>query len=177
MVLKEIHGLGGHDNIPEKLIPPTFSEENSFLDANNILILKPHYMKCYLQIRKELLDHLKDFMIQDSLVGPIVNTRSKKGASVVSRMPSPSVKSVNTKTSKSSEASKPKETSKMPEYYLSMDFFPINQNHAFMPKPDFEGTGKRLRSNMKVIKNSMRVAQTFWMKIYIKCQITKHFHD
>jgi hypothetical protein len=49
LVLKEIHGLGEHDNIPEKLIPSTYCEENTFLDADNILILKRHYMKCYLR--------------------------------------------------------------------------------------------------------------------------------
>jgi hypothetical protein len=35
LVLKEIHDLGEHDNIPIQLIPSTFSEENTFLDANN----------------------------------------------------------------------------------------------------------------------------------------------
>jgi hypothetical protein len=96
-------------------------------------------MKCYVQLRKELLNHLEDLMTQDSLVGSTASTRSKKGGSVVSRMSSSSVKSVNTKTSKASEASKPKETSKMPENYSLLEFYPTNQNHAFMPKPDFEG--------------------------------------
>ena len=88
LVLKELHGLGEHDNIPIKLIPSSFSEENTFLDTDNILILKRHYMKCYVQLRKDLLDHLEDLMTQDSLVGSIVRTRSrsKKGGSVVSRM-------------------------------------------------------------------------------------------
>jgi hypothetical protein len=45
LVLKEIHGLGEHDNIPEKLIPSTFSEETMVLDTDNILILKRQYMK------------------------------------------------------------------------------------------------------------------------------------
>jgi hypothetical protein len=36
VVLKEIHGLGEHDNIPEKLIPSIFSEEKTFLDADNL---------------------------------------------------------------------------------------------------------------------------------------------
>jgi hypothetical protein len=30
LVLKEIHGLGEHDNIPMNLIPSTFSDENTF---------------------------------------------------------------------------------------------------------------------------------------------------
>jgi hypothetical protein len=88
LVLKEIHGLGEHDNIPERLIPSTFSEENTFLDADNILILKHHYMKCHVQLRKEIIDHLDDLMTQDSLVGSTVSTRSKKGGSVVSRVSS-----------------------------------------------------------------------------------------
>jgi hypothetical protein len=110
LVLKEIHGLGEHDNIPMKLIPSTFSEENTFLDADNLLILKRHYLKCYVLLRKELLDHLEDLMTQDSLVGSTVSTRSrsKKGGSVVSRMSSPIVKSAITATSKASEISKQK---------------------------------------------------------------------
>jgi hypothetical protein len=139
LVLNEIHGLGEHDDIPGQLIPSTFSEENAFLDADNMIILKSHYMKCYLQLRKELLDHLEDLMTQDSLVGSTVSTRSKKCGSVVSRMSSPSVKSTTTKTSKPSKSSKPKETSKIPEYYSPLDFYPNNLNHAFMPKPDFVG--------------------------------------
>jgi hypothetical protein len=96
-------------------------------------------MKCYLQLHKKLLDHLEDLMTQDSLVGSTVSTRSKKSESVISRMSSSSVKSTNTNTSKVSESSKLKETSKMPEYYSPLDFYPTNLNHAFMPKPDFEG--------------------------------------
>jgi hypothetical protein len=141
LVLKEIQGLGEHDNIPIKLISSTFSEENTFLDADNLLILKRHYMKCYVQLRKELLDHLKDLMTQDSLVGSTVSTRSrsKKEGSVVSRMSSPSVKSAITEASKASEVSKPKDIAKTSEYYSPLDFYPTNLNHAFIPKPDFEG--------------------------------------
>ena len=75
-----------------------------------MIILKRHNMKSDLQLRRDFLNHLEDLMTQDSLVGSTVSTRSKKGGSVVSRMSSPSVKSVNTKTSKASESSKPKET-------------------------------------------------------------------
>jgi hypothetical protein len=67
LVLKKIHRLGENDDIPEQLIPSTFSEENAFLDTGNMLILKRHYMKCYVQLRKELLDHLEGLMTQDSL--------------------------------------------------------------------------------------------------------------
>jgi hypothetical protein len=141
LVLKEIHDLGEHDNIPMKLIPSTFSEKNTFLDTDNILILKRHYMKYYVQLRKELLDHLEDLMTQDSLVGSTLSTRSrsKKGGSIVSRLSSPSVKSAISEASKASEGSKPKDTAKMPEYYSPLDFYPTTLNHAFMPKPDFEG--------------------------------------
>jgi len=73
------------------------------------------------------------------MVGSTVRTRSKRGGSVVSRMSSPSVKSTNTKTSRASESSKTKENSKIPEYYLPLDFYPKILNLDFMPKPDFEG--------------------------------------
>jgi hypothetical protein len=139
LVLKEMHDLGERDNIPVKLIPSSFSEEDTFLDADNMFILKRHYMKCYVPLRNELLDHLEDLMTQDSLVGSTVNTRSKKCGSFVSRMSSPSVKSVITEASKVSEVRKPKETARMTEYYSPLDFYPKNLNHAFMPKPDFEG--------------------------------------
>jgi hypothetical protein len=134
-----------HADIPGKLIPLTFSEENAFLDAYIMLILKRHYMKCYLQLRKELLDNLEDLMTKESLVGSTVITRSKKSGSVISRISSRSVKSVRTKTSKASESSKPKETLKMPEYYSPLDFYPTNLNHAFMPRSDFEGYGQEVK--------------------------------
>jgi hypothetical protein len=59
-----------------------------------------------------MLDHLEDTMTQDSLFRSTVSTRSRKGGSVVSRIPSPSVKSVDTDTSRASEANEPKEYSK-----------------------------------------------------------------
>jgi hypothetical protein len=91
-------------------------------------------MKCHVQLRNEILDHLEDLMTQDSLVGSTVSNRSKKGGSVVSRMPSPSVKSVITEASKVSEVSEPKETAKTSKYYSPLDFYPTNLNQAFMPK-------------------------------------------
>jgi hypothetical protein len=48
LVLKEIHGLGENADIPGQLFPSTSSEENTILDADNMLILKLHYMKCFL---------------------------------------------------------------------------------------------------------------------------------
>jgi hypothetical protein len=96
-------------------------------------------MKCYTQLRKEILDHLEESMTQDSLVGSTVSTRSRKGGSVVSRMSSPSVKSVDTSTSRASEANKPKESSKTSGYYSPSNFYTKHLTHAFIPKPDFEG--------------------------------------
>jgi hypothetical protein len=60
LVLKEIHGLVEHDNIPIKLNPSIFSEETTVLDADNMIIIKRHSMRCYVQLRKELLDYLED---------------------------------------------------------------------------------------------------------------------
>jgi hypothetical protein len=57
-------------------------------------------------------------------------------------MSSPSFKSIITEASKVSEVIKPKETAETAETsesYSSLDFYPKNLNHAFMPKPDFEG--------------------------------------
>jgi hypothetical protein len=156
LVLKEIHELGEHDNIPIKLVPSTFSEENTILDTDNIVILKRHYMKYHVQLRKDLLNHLEDRMTQDSLVGSTVSTRSrsKKGGSVVSRMSSPSVKSAITEASKLSEVSKPKETTNISEYYSPLDFYPTNLNHAFMPKPDFEGYRQEVKKQYEADQNS-----------------------
>jgi hypothetical protein len=39
---EEKHSLGEHDEIPGRLIPSTLSEENVFIDADNISILKRH---------------------------------------------------------------------------------------------------------------------------------------
>jgi len=126
LLIKEKHGFE-NDEVPEKLIPSTFSEENAFLDPDNMVILKRHYVKYYLPLRKELLDYLEDLMTQDSLIGSTVSTRSKKMGSNVSRMSSPSVKSTDTKSSHASSISKP------------TDFYPKHLNHAFMPTPDFDG--------------------------------------
>jgi hypothetical protein len=162
MVLKEIHGLGEHGNIPEKLIPSIFNEENRFLDADNILIVKHLYMKCNLQLHKELLDHLEDLMTQDSLVGSTVSTRSKRGGSVVSRMSSPSVKSSNTKTSKHQKLVKKRELQRVQS--IIHHWTSIQQTSTIHSCQS---------QTLKVIKNSMRVAHTFWMKICIKGQTAK----
>jgi hypothetical protein len=41
------------------------------------------------------------------------------------------------------------------------------------PSQTLKDTDKKSRNSMKVIKNSMKVAQTFWIKICIKCQTTQ----
>jgi hypothetical protein len=72
LVIKEKGFLGEHDEIPGQLIPSIFNEGNVSLDADNMLILKRHDMKCYSQMRKKILDHMEDIMIQDFLVGSAV---------------------------------------------------------------------------------------------------------
>jgi hypothetical protein len=73
------------------------------------------------------LDYLEDSMLQDFLIGSKINTRSRRSVLCSSNLSSPSAISDDTKMSKVS--------SKISQY----DFYPKNHNHAFMPKPDFEG--------------------------------------
>jgi hypothetical protein len=84
-------------------------------------------MTFYWKARKDLLDYIEDSMSHDSLIGSTISTRSKKSVSYASKIYSPSVLSHDTKTSQVSEKDKPH------------DFHPKNFNHAFLPKPDFEG--------------------------------------
>ena len=84
-------------------------------------------MACYWQIRKDFLNYLEDSTMQDSLVGSTISTRSKKNAATDSKISSPSVLSEDTEISKISDKSN------------THDFYPKHLNHAFMPKPDFEG--------------------------------------
>jgi hypothetical protein len=66
-------------------------------------------------------------MSHDSLIGSTISTRSKKSVSCASNISPTSVLSHDTKASKVSEKDK------------QHDFYPKNFNHAFLPKPDFEG--------------------------------------
>jgi hypothetical protein len=66
-------------------------------------------------------------MSHDSLIGSTIITRFKKSVSCASKMSSPTILLHDTKTSRVSEKDKPH------------DFYPKNFNHAFLPKPDFEG--------------------------------------
>jgi hypothetical protein len=77
--------------------------------------------------RKDFLDYIDDSMSHDSLIGSTISTRSKKSVSCVSKISSSSVLSHDSKASKVSEKDKPH------------DFYPKNFNHAFLPKPEFEG--------------------------------------
>jgi hypothetical protein len=93
-------------------------------------------------------------MTQDSLVGSTVSTRSKKGGTVVSRMSSPSVKSIITETSKVSEVSKPRKTAKSSEHCSPQDFYPTNLNQAFMLKPDFERYRQEVKKQYEADQDS-----------------------
>jgi hypothetical protein len=66
-------------------------------------------------------------MSHDSLIGSTISTRSKKIVSYASKISSSCMLSHDTKTSNVSEKDNPH------------DFYPKNFNHAFLPKPDFEG--------------------------------------
>jgi hypothetical protein len=92
-------------------------------------------MTFYWKVRKDFLDYIEDSMTHDSLIGSTISTRSNKSVSCASKISSPSVLSHDTKTSKVSEKANPN------------DFYSKNFNHAFLPKPDFEG----YRNNAKCI--------------------------
>jgi hypothetical protein len=158
LVLREIHGLGEHDNIPIKLIPLTFSEENKFLDSDNMLILKRHYRKCYLQLRKELLDHLEDLITQDSLVGSTVSTRYKKGGLVLSQSKLRLLMNPNQVSQRKLQRCQS----------ISHHWTSIQRTLTMLSCQiqTLKVTDKKPRNSMKV----MKIAQTFWMKIYIKYQ-------
>jgi hypothetical protein len=66
-------------------------------------------------------------MSHDSVIGSTISTRYKKSVSCASKVSSPSFLSHDTKTSKVSEKDNPH------------NFYPKSFNHAFLPKPDFEG--------------------------------------
>jgi hypothetical protein len=93
----------------------------------------------YLQLIKEILDHLEDMMTLDSLFISTVSTRSRKDGSVVNRISSCSVKTVDTHNSRASEASEQKESSKTSGFFPPSNFYPNHLTHAFIPKSDFEG--------------------------------------
>jgi hypothetical protein len=60
-------------------------------------------MTFYWKARKDFLDYIEDSMSQDTLIGSIISTRSKKNVSFARKISSPRVLSHDTKTSKVSE--------------------------------------------------------------------------
>jgi hypothetical protein len=84
-------------------------------------------MTFYWKVCKDFLDYIEDSMSHDSLIGSTISTRTEKSVSCASNISSPSVLSQDTKAAKVSEKANPH------------DFYPKNFNHAFLPKPDFEG--------------------------------------
>jgi hypothetical protein len=126
-LIKENHGLHEDDVIAEHMIPTTFNEETKFLSDSDLNSLKRHYMTFYWKVRKDFLDYKEDSMSHDSLIGSTISNRSKKSVSCASKISSPSDLSHATKASKLSEKDNPH------------DFYPKNFDHAFLPKPDFEG--------------------------------------
>ena len=122
----------------DRLYTKKFEEETNLLNADGILTLKGHYMTYYWQIRKEFLNYLEDSMTHDSLIGSTISTISKKNASYVSKISSPSILTENTEISKRSAKSN------------TNDFYPKNFNHAFLPKPDFEEYRRNARKDHDV---------------------------
>jgi hypothetical protein len=133
------YGLGEHDEVPEKLIPSTFSDENVFLESDDMVILKRHYTNCYLKLPKELLNYLEDLMTQDFTVG----TKSKKNGSDVSKMSTPSAKSGDTKAPK------------------AFEFYPTHLNDAFTPTPDFEGYRRNAKEQYENATNQLEGSPEF----------------
>jgi hypothetical protein len=84
-------------------------------------------MTFYWKVCKDFLDYIEYSMSHESLIESTISTRSKKSVSCASKISSPSVLSHDTKASKVTEKDNPH------------DFYPKNFNHAFLPKPHFEG--------------------------------------
>jgi hypothetical protein len=141
--IREKYGLKENNDVTDQLIPSTFNEETDFLSGNNMDVLKRHYMKCYWEVRKDFLDYLDDSMSQDSLIDSTVNTISRRSVSCASNLSSVSAISVDTKTSKAS--------SKISQH----DLYPKNHNHAFMPKPDFEGYRRNAKKESEENQDSL----------------------
>jgi hypothetical protein len=152
-LIKENNGLHEHYVIVEHMIPTTFNEDTEFLSDSNTNSLKRHYMTFYWKVRKYFLDYIEDSISHDSLIGSTISTRSKKNDSCASKISSPRVLSHETKASKVSEKDKPH------------DFYPKNFNHAFLPKPDFEGYRNSAKKEFEENQNYIGHA-----KNSIKCQ-------
>jgi hypothetical protein len=126
-LIKENHRLNEGDVIAEHMISTTFNEETEFLSDSNLNCLKRHYMTFSWKVRKDFLGYIEDSMSHDSLIRSTISTRSKKRVSCASKISSPSVLSHDTNASKVLEKDN------------LNNFYPKNFNHAFLPRPDFEG--------------------------------------
>jgi hypothetical protein len=63
LLIKQKFRLYEHIEKSDKLITSTFEEETNFLDSDTMLILNYHYVThCILQLRKELFNHIENFM-------------------------------------------------------------------------------------------------------------------
>jgi hypothetical protein len=142
-LIKDNHGLHEDDHIIEYMIPTTLNEETEFLSDSNLNSLKRHYMTFYWKVRMDILDYQEDSMSHESLIGSTISTRSKKNVSFASNISFPSDLSHDTKTSKVSEKDNPN------------DIYPKNFNHAFLPKPDFEGYRNNVKKQFEENQNYM----------------------
>jgi hypothetical protein len=121
-LIKENHRLHEDDVIAEQMILTTFHEETEFLSGSNLISLKRHYMTFYWKAQNDFLDYIEDSMSHNYLIGNTISTRSKKSVSCASKISSPRVLSHHT-------------ASNVLEIINSQG----NDNHASLPKPDFEG--------------------------------------
>jgi hypothetical protein len=80
-------------------------------------------------------------MSQDTLIGSTISTRFKMSVSCAGKTSPPSDLSHDTKASKVSEKANPH------------DFYPKNFNHAFLPKPNFEGYRKNAKKEFEENQN------------------------
>jgi hypothetical protein len=146
-LIKENHGLHEDDVIAEHMIPTTFHEETEFLSDSKLNSLNCHYMTFYWKVHKDFLDYIEDSMSHDSLIGSTISNRSKKNISCASKISSPSVLSHDSNASKVSEKDNPH------------DFYPKNFNHAFLPKPDFEGYRNNANKEFEENQNHIGVEE------------------
>jgi hypothetical protein len=75
VLIKQKSGLSEYEEIPEKLISSTFTEETAMLDNEGLLMLKRTYVGYYWHLWKNLLGFQKS-MSQDSLAGSALSNRS-----------------------------------------------------------------------------------------------------
>jgi hypothetical protein len=104
-------------------------------------------MTFYWKVHKDFLDYIEDSMSHDSLIGSTISTRYKKSVYCANKVSFPSVLSHDTKVSNVSEIANPH------------DFYPKNFNHAFSPKPDFEGYRNNAKKEFEENQNCIGDAE------------------